>query len=280
MKTAVVYARVSSKDQEREGFSIPAQLKFLRQYAEKNDFQIVREFVDVETAKTTGRKKFGEMLIFFAKNTDCRVLIVEKTDRLYRNFRDCVTLEDMDIEIHLPKEGQVISKDAKSQAKLVHGIQVVIARNYVENLKEEVKKGMREKAEQGIYPSRPPLGYVNNKLEHTIEVDPRKSPIAQRMFELYASGQFSLSSLRKRLKEEFGIAFAKGYLDRLLKNPFYKGQFWWEGKLYSAPTFVWFRATVLNRFRPYFGVTISPKGDMEPWNFHTEGYSPAHTTTA
>jgi hypothetical protein len=44
------------------------------------------------------------------------------SDRLYRSFRDCVTLEDLDVEIHLPKEGQVISKDSKSQAKLVHGI--------------------------------------------------------------------------------------------------------------------------------------------------------------
>jgi site-specific DNA recombinase len=103
-----------------------------------------------------------------------------------------LTLEDMNLEIHLPKEGQIISKDSRSQAKLIHGIHVVLARNYVENLKEEVKKGMREKAEQGIYPSRPPLGYRNNKLEHTIEVDPVKAPIAQRMFELYGSGQFSL----------------------------------------------------------------------------------------
>jgi site-specific DNA recombinase len=66
-------------------------------------------------------------------------------------------LEELDVEIHLPKEGQIISKYSKSQAKLVHGIQVVIARNYIENLREEVRKGMREKAEQGIYPSRPRL---------------------------------------------------------------------------------------------------------------------------
>ena len=57
--------------------------------------------------------------------------------------------EDLDVEIHLPKEGQIISKDSKSQAKLVHGIQLVIARNYIENLRDEVRKGMREKAAQG-----------------------------------------------------------------------------------------------------------------------------------
>jgi Resolvase, N terminal domain len=68
MRDAVIYARVSSKDQEREGFSIPAQLKFLREYASRNGFHITQEFIDVETAKTTGRKKFGEMLAFFPRN--------------------------------------------------------------------------------------------------------------------------------------------------------------------------------------------------------------------
>src|SRR5205085_8762051 len=112
------YARVSSREQEREGYSIPAQLKLLREYAAKHGLTILREFIDVETAKTTGRKQFGEMVRFLEKHPQCRVVIVEKTDRLYRNFRDCVTLEDLDVEIHLPKEGQIIGKDSKSQAKL------------------------------------------------------------------------------------------------------------------------------------------------------------------
>jgi site-specific DNA recombinase len=140
MRNAVIYARVSSKDQEREGYSIPAQLKLLREYAQRNELDIVKEFIDVETAKRTGRKQFGAMMQFLSRNSSCRVVIVEKTDRLYRNFRDCVTLEELDVEIHLPKESQVISKNSKSQAKLVHGIQLVIARNYIENLREEVKK--------------------------------------------------------------------------------------------------------------------------------------------
>src|SRR5437870_3600815 len=100
---AVAYARVSSRDQEREGFSIPAQLKLLREYACKHGFEIVHEFLDVETAKATGRKQFSEMMNFFRRSPDCRVLIVEKTDRLYRNFRDFVDLEDLNVEIHLPK---------------------------------------------------------------------------------------------------------------------------------------------------------------------------------
>jgi hypothetical protein len=59
---AVIYARVSSKEQEKEGFSIPAQLKLLRDYAASNGFAISHEYVDVETAKQTGRAAFGEMV--------------------------------------------------------------------------------------------------------------------------------------------------------------------------------------------------------------------------
>jgi len=179
MKKAVLYARVSSKDQEREGYSIPAQQKLLHKYAISRQLQIVREFVDVETAKATGRKQFGEMVRFFEKNPDCRTVAAEKTDRLYRNFRDSLTLEDLGVELHLVKDGLILSKESKSQEKLVHGFHLLLAKNYSDNLREEVRKGMQEKAEQGIYPGRAPLGYRNNKLEHTIEIDPDTAPIPQ-----------------------------------------------------------------------------------------------------
>jgi len=54
-RDAVKYGRVSSKEQEKEGFSIPAQWKLLDQYAKAEGFRVVREFVDVETAKRPGR---------------------------------------------------------------------------------------------------------------------------------------------------------------------------------------------------------------------------------
>jgi site-specific DNA recombinase len=126
-QAAIVYARVSSREQEQEGYSIPAQTKLLREYALRQGFRIVREFVDVETAKTTGRKSFGEMVEFLKKSRSCRTVLVEKTDRLYRNFRDAVTLEDLEAEIHFVKENQVLSKHSRSQDKLTHGLHLLIA---------------------------------------------------------------------------------------------------------------------------------------------------------
>jgi site-specific DNA recombinase len=161
---AVLYARVSSDEQEKEGFSIPAQQKLLRGYAADNGIRVLREFVDVETAKVAGRTGFNQMVEFLKqqdRGNRCRTILVEKTDRLYRNLRDYVTVDELDVNVHFVKESVVLSPDSHSSEKFVHGIKVLMAKQYVDNLGEEVKKGMREKAEQGIWPSKAPLGYKN-----------------------------------------------------------------------------------------------------------------------
>lgn len=236
---AVIYARVSSSEQDKEGFSIPAQLKLLRNYAKTDKLKVCREFIDVETAKTPGRVKFNEMIDFLRSNRDVLHILVEKTDRLYRNFKDFVLLEDLDIEIILVKEGEKISKESHSHAKFIHGIKVLMAKNYIDNLSEEVKKGMREKAEQGDWPGKAPIGYLNNKADRRVEVDPIRASMVKRMFELYASGNYSLSKLRKKiysdgLKSTNGMQLFKSMVERILKNPFYFGEFIWNSERYSG----------------------------------------------
>jgi site-specific DNA recombinase len=233
-RTAVLYARVSSREQREEGYSIEAQVKLLRAAALKDQIEIVREFVEVESAKVAGRKQFSEMVTFFKRNRTCRILLVEKTDRLYRNQRDALTLEDLDIQIHFVKENETLSRDAKSQVKFMHDIRLAMARNYSENLREEVKKGMCEKASQGTYPGRAPFGYRNNKSERTIEIHPEKSLIAKRIFEMYVSGRYSLLSLSKALRHDTGTCMSKTNLHKMLNNPFYIGQFEWGGRTYAG----------------------------------------------
>jgi site-specific DNA recombinase len=139
-KQAVIYARVSSKEQEKEGFSIPAQLKLLKEYAAANGFAVAQDYVDVETAKQTGRAAFGEMVAYLKAHPSVRVMLVEKTDRLYRNLKDWVTVDELDVEIHFPKEGVVLSRDSRSSEKFMHGIKVLMAKNYIDNLSEEARK--------------------------------------------------------------------------------------------------------------------------------------------
>ena len=190
-KQAVIYARVSSKEQEKEGFSIPAQLKLLKEYAAANGFAVAQEYVDVETAKQTGRAAFGEMVAYLKAHPSVRVMLVEKTDRLYRNLKDWVTVDELDVEMHFPKEGVVLSRESRSSEKFMHGIKVLMAKNYIDNLSEEARKGMQEKAEQGIWPTVAPLGYRNvagPDGKKIIEPDPDSAPIIARLFEWYATG--------------------------------------------------------------------------------------------
>jgi DNA invertase Pin-like site-specific DNA recombinase len=72
MRQAVAYARVSSKEQEKEGFSIPSQLKLLRDYVLVEGIQVVEEYVDVETAKQAGRSSFGEMMEYHISTSTWR----------------------------------------------------------------------------------------------------------------------------------------------------------------------------------------------------------------
>jgi site-specific DNA recombinase len=59
----------------------------------------------------TGRTNFEQMVRHLKTHANVRTVLVEKTDRLYRNLRDWVTLDELDIEIHLVKEGVVLSRD-------------------------------------------------------------------------------------------------------------------------------------------------------------------------
>jgi DNA invertase Pin-like site-specific DNA recombinase len=241
-RKAVLYARVSSTEQEVEGFSIDAQRKLLRDYAAAHDLLVVNEYVDVETAKKAGRTRFEEMLAFLRGSEDVNVLLVEKTDRLYRNIRDWVTLDDMSLEIHLVKEGGVLSEESRSHEKFIHGIKVLMAKNYIDNLSEETRKGMLEKARQGHWPSHAPLGYLNARGadgKNTIVVDPVRGPVVTELFEQYATGQVALSSLLK-LAADRGLVTKKGAplslasLHFLLQNPLYMGHFQWKGEWFAG----------------------------------------------
>lgn len=239
---AVIYARVSSRDQE-EGFSIDAQLDLLRSYAARSGLEVASEFVDVETAKAVGRTGFTAMLDFIRKSRSAVTVLVEKTDRIYRNLKDYTTLDefvrDRDTRIHLVKESEVLGRDASSHAKFVHGIKVLMAKNYVDNLSEEVVKGMSKKAEMGQYPSYPPVGYLWSRDKRTLLPHPDTAGYVRQVFELYASGCHSLQGVAIRLNEEgfrtrSGKPLSNHGVEQLLKNPIYYGDFYWRGQLYQG----------------------------------------------
>jgi len=134
----------------------------------------------------------------------------------------------------------VLSEDSRSSEKFMHGIKVLMAKNYIDNLGEEVRKGMIEKARQGHWPTVAPVGYQNNLATHRIEPDPERAPIIVKLFEWYASGEYSLKALTKKAaaagltNRTGGTPLVKAKIHQLLQNPIYYGEFYWLGKLHQG----------------------------------------------
>lgn len=240
MKKAVLYARVSSNRQEKEGFSIPAQIKYLREYALKNDIEIVEEFVEAETAKKAGRTEFNRMVNYLQEHEDERLILVEKVDRLYRNLLDYGTIDNIKgLEVHFVKENEILSEKSRSSIKFIIGIRVLMAKQYIDNLAEESAKGLKERIEQG-YALYPPLGYMygnDGNHKHAIIKDPERADYAVRAFNLFVYENMSASSINNILYEEGlrnpkGEKYAVSSIQRMLKHPMYVGDYEYKGKLY------------------------------------------------
>jgi hypothetical protein len=118
---------------------------------------------------------------------------------------------------------------------------------------------MREKAEQGMYPGRAPFGYRNNSLNRSIDVDSAKAPVLRRLFELYASGNYSLSELRRTVIAETGVRLSRAYLETILKNRFYIGYFAWGGVEYKGKHHPLIDAATFERVQRVFASHNKPK---------------------
>ncbi len=242
---AVIYCRVSSKEQEETGYSLPAQEKLLTEYAQKRGLDIVKIFSISESASgAKQRQVFYEMMSFLG-NKNIPHLLCEKVDRITRNMKDAVVIndwieDDAERQIHFIKQNLVIHKNAKSDEKFRWDIEIVLAKKYIANLSEEVKKGQAEKIRQGWLPTRPPIGYrtVGEKGHKTHVIDENTAPLIRKAFELYATGNYSMKRLadelyKDGLRTKLGKKPAKSRIEDILKEPFYYGAIRWNDVLHN-----------------------------------------------
>ena len=245
-KKAIIFARVSSVEQKESGFSLPAQIKLLTEYAHNKNLKIDKTYSISESAsKREQRKTFDQMLDYVTKN-DVKILIFEKVDRVTRNLKDSVKIQDWlegdpERQLHCIKDSLVLHRDSRSQEKLNWDLRVAIAKNYADNLSEEVRKGYNEKIAQKIYPGRPKLGYlsVGRGPARQIILDEKKAPLLKKLLEDFSTGNYSALTLMNKansmgLINNFGRKTSKTAVYRYLTDPFYYGYFEWNGEIYEG----------------------------------------------
>jgi DNA invertase Pin-like site-specific DNA recombinase len=244
---SVILARVSSKSQEAEGYSLDSQERMLEEYNNRQAYKVDKIFKIAETAsKETQRQIFHDMMKY-VRSQKIHIITVEKVDRFVRNFKDVVLTdewleEDEYNQVHFVKDGIVLHKNAKSTEKLNWGIRVVIAKNFIDNLKEEVKKAQKEKLAQGWYPSSPPPGYISfgEKGKKIHIVDKAKAALVKRVFEQALEPNENFETLTAfassiGLKSSNGRPLGRSHLvNTILRNKFYIGINTWNGVEYPG----------------------------------------------
>ena len=253
--TAVIYLRVSTKDQatrggQAEGFSIPAQRDACRRKAAAFGAVVVEEFVDRgESARSANRPELQRMLAYVRDNR-VDLTVVHKVDRLARSRAD-----DVEISLALKTAGTTLVScseniDETPSGMLLHGIMSSIAEFYSRNLANEVNKGLVQKAMSGGTPFRAPVGYQpvrlfeNGREMRSVEVDPERAPFVVWAFKTYATGEWTTRTLHDEVTKRGLLSrpspkrparpLALSAFNDMLKNPYYIGTVRYRGVDYEG----------------------------------------------
>ncbi len=227
MKKYYGYIRVSTAKQGDKGSSLQEQKSAIEGYAKRHDLLITEWFEERETAAKLGRPIFMKMMKALQRGSADGV-IIHKIDRSARNLKDWSALgelADRGIDLRFVQESIDLTSDA---GRLSADVLAVVAANYVRNLRAEVKKGFYGRLKQGFFPLQAPIGYLDRGGGVLKAIDPVRGPLIAQAFALYATGNYSLETLRheltaRGLRVKRGGAISKNSLSCVLTNPFYIG---------------------------------------------------------
>lgn len=235
------YARKSSEDAMRQVASIEDQVNALNAVIDRESLVLaVEPFKEERSAKDPGRPIFNDVMNRIEKG-EANALLCWDIDRLSRNPIDNGRLQWM-----LQKEViRVIKTPGRSyfpeDAGLLMSIEGGRATDYVMRLSKNVKRGLNSKALRGWRPSAGPIGYINlgtEKGNKTIGIDPARFDLVRKMWDLFLTGTYSVSSIRKMATEEWslrtlqrrkigGKPMSMSHIYKIFSEPFYYGYFPW-----------------------------------------------------
>ena len=235
----IIYARKSTEDEDKQILSIESQITELREFAAKEKLEIVASLCEAKTAKEPGRIVFGEMLELIEKEK-AEGIISWHPDRLARNSVDGGKI------IHLVDQGKIKSLkfptfwfEPTPQGLFMLQIAFGQSKYYVDNLRENVTRGMRQKIRNGVWPCKAPIGYLNNPITRGIDIDKKRAPKVKKLFELYANGNYNLRELtdwaeKNKFKSNLERPLTPGKIQKILQNVFYFGLMKYKGEIYEA----------------------------------------------
>lgn len=249
MKNGLIYTRVSTQEQAKEGQSIEAQIKLSTGYAKENNISVVDVYKDEgKSGSNTNRAGLQDMLVRISNDKTIDCVLIMDTDRLARN-----TLDHLNIKALLKKhEVQLISISQPMIDDSPEGsfIDTVLAgANALQSqiTGRKTSKVMEEKAKAGWWPGWAPIGYKNainpnptSNLDKKIIIPhPQTGPIVTQMFKDYSNGTHTIDSLVKKvnslgLTNNQGGKIITSIVHRTLNNPIYYGIIPWKDKLYPG----------------------------------------------
>jgi len=235
---AAIYARVSTEEQANRENSIPAQIRLIKEYCQKNNIQIYNEYVDEGISGQKEDRPAFQKMIKDAKGGHFSVILVHKFDRFARKIE-----LSRKIKTELKKAGvNVISITEPVEDSPIgffqEGLMELLAEYYVKNLSKEVKKGMSERALKGKYMGQMPYGYYIENGQ--VKVNQEQAKVVRDVFNRYINGWGHLKIARylndSKIPTYSGIigGWQSFQVCQMLKNYKYIGKNLWDGQLYNA----------------------------------------------
>jgi DNA invertase Pin-like site-specific DNA recombinase len=210
MKRFAALARVSSREQEREGFSLEVQEEGLQRYAAQAGGEIVKLFRIAETAtKSQERRTFKDLIAYCKRHAaELDGLLFYKVDRASRNLYDYVELERLESEYQIPFISVTQQTENTPAGRMMRRTLANMASYYTEQQSLDVREGLARRVKEGWFVGKAPYGYLNVRRDGRgiVEVDQAAGPIVRRIFELYAYRGLTLDALVKQLADE-GVVY-------------------------------------------------------------------------
>ena len=241
-----IYCRKSTEAEDRQVMSLASQADEIeRLIAGDTNLTIVHRYEEAYSAKQPGRPLFDEMLKRVERG-EAEAILAWHPDRLARNAMDGGRI------IHLLDQGKLknlrfcsYAFENSSQGKFMLAIIFGYSKYYVDNLSENVKRGLHTKVQRGWRPNLAPIGYRNCKETGTIVPDGEHFTAVKRMFDLLLTGHYTVPEIHRivcndwgyttpALKTRGGKKLARSTLYRVLSNPFYAGYLPWNGELHPG----------------------------------------------